>query len=79
MPSGSVFAALAAHQYPASKALLILYMLASGYSQVYVGNHYAFDVFGGIIMGTAAGHLLLGTLYNSDNHPAMLSISLPID
>jgi membrane-associated phospholipid phosphatase len=77
--SSAAFAVITARQCPAARPLIAAYLIASAYSQVYVGNHYAVDVLGGLIIGGAVGHWALGTRDASDDKPAVISIYLPLD
>ncbi|MFC1481689.1 phosphatase PAP2 family protein [Candidatus Neomarinimicrobiota bacterium] len=76
--SSAVFASIAARQYPAAKPLIAAYVLASAYSQVYVGNHYALDVLGGLIFGGVLGNWILGTLDADNSTPAVISIYMTL-
>ena len=53
--SSAAFAAIATEHYPRSRPLLAVYLAASAYSQVYVGNHYVSDVAAGMLLGWAIG------------------------
>ena len=77
--SSAAFATIAAHQHPSAGPLIYAYLLASAYSQVYVGNHYAFDVLGGLIVGGAVGLWILDTMDDTGANPAVISIYLPLD
>ncbi|MEA1880903.1 MAG: phosphatase PAP2 family protein [Candidatus Marinimicrobia bacterium] len=66
---------------PRNTSLMIGYTLISGYSQVYVGNHYVSDVIAGWFLGWVTGRYFY-TLYNTNqNHPMgtpLLKISIPL-
>ncbi len=53
--SSAAWAAALAHRYPEYVIPLAGYALISGYSQIYVGNHYLGDVLAGLIIGGVLG------------------------
>lgn len=88
-PSGHVslsaaFSTVMAAYHPEVKTPLILYALASAYSQVYVGNHYLSDVIGGVILGIIVGNLVVNEMESSSqkqttlNRPLYLTFSIPL-
>jgi undecaprenyl-diphosphatase len=57
--SSAAIATVAASRYPRYATAVFLYAAASGYSQVYTGNHYLGDVLAGAVVGYLTGRLIL--------------------
>ena len=57
--SSFAFAAVMGEKYPKYKIALLIYASLSGYSQIYVGNHYPLDVLAGGLIGYGIGRLCL--------------------
>ena len=57
--SSFAFAKVMEAKYPKHKIPLLGYAALSGYSQMYVGNHYPSDVFAGAILGYGVGEVTL--------------------
>jgi len=57
--SSFAFATVMGEKYPEYRISLLIYALLSGYSQVYVGNHYPLDVLAGGLIGYGVGRLCL--------------------
>ena len=57
--SSAAWATIAAGRYPRSAPVAAVYVLASAWSQVYVGNHYVGDVLAGAAVGVLIGKWVL--------------------
>jgi membrane-associated phospholipid phosphatase len=60
---------------------MIGYTLLSGYSQVYVGNHYVSDVLAGWVLGWITGRYIHSIFETNQNQPTripLLKISIPL-
>ncbi len=57
--SSAALATIAAGRYPRSTPAAAVYVLASAWSQVYVGNHYLGDVLAGAVAGVVIGKWVL--------------------
>lgn len=66
--SSTAVATMAAIRYPQYAGVALLYAAASGYSQVYTGNHYLGDVLVGAAMGYLVSKLLLHIDRNGNPH-----------
>ena len=79
-------ATIAAGRYPRSAPVAAVYVLASAWNQVYVGNHYVGDVLAGAAVGVVIGKWVLsraegssgadGTGYPMILPPVILSLPL---
>jgi len=66
---------------PKISSIMIGYTLLSGYSQVYVGNHYASDVLAGWVLGWITGRYIHSIFETNQNKPIrtpLLKISIPL-
>ena len=66
---------------PKMKPLLIGYTLVSGYSQVYVGNHYISDILAGWMLGWATARIIQYSFEPSRNKSVsspLLRIAVPL-
>ncbi|MFQ6677305.1 MAG: phosphatase PAP2 family protein [Fidelibacterota bacterium] len=66
---------------PQTQSIMIGYVLISGYSQVYVGNHYISDVLAGWILGWATALFFHRSFESNQNKSArapFLRISIPL-
>ena len=57
--SSAAWATIVAGRYPRSTPIAAVYVLASAWSQVYVGNHYVGDVLAGAVAGGLIGKWVL--------------------
>lgn len=74
--SSALFAAIYSHYHPEAKLPAVAYVVASAYSQVYVGNHYAGDVIAGALLGATLG-IIMTTDDTTDENIDKLSSRAP--
>jgi len=63
--SSAALATVAVGRYPRSTPVAATYVLASAWSQIYVGNHYVGDVLAGIVVGAMIGKWMLSRVEES--------------
>ncbi|MFH1850963.1 MAG: phosphatase PAP2 family protein [Candidatus Neomarinimicrobiota bacterium] len=68
--SSAAFATSAGLQFPEYQPLLVGFALLSGFSQIYVGNHYCGDVLAGLAVGSLVGGLVYAGWHGGDTAPA---------
>lgn len=68
--SSAAFATSAGLQFPEYRPLLAGFALLSGFSQIYVGNHYCGDVLAGLVVGSLVGVLVYAGGHGCDTAPA---------
>ncbi|NQT97948.1 MAG: phosphatase PAP2 family protein [Candidatus Marinimicrobia bacterium] len=62
--SSAAYATIISLRYPRYAPLMAGFALLSGYSQIYVGNHYLSDVLAGLLVGYLTGYLVNETALN---------------
>ncbi|MBC8322816.1 MAG: phosphatase PAP2 family protein [Candidatus Marinimicrobia bacterium] len=68
-------------QNPELLPFMVSYTFLSGYSQVYVGNHYVSDIVAGWVLGWATAKLFYNTIESSQNksmNTSLFKISIPL-
>jgi len=55
--SSAAYTTFISLKYPQSTPVMVGFALLSGYSQIYVGNHYIGDVLAGLLVGCLTGYL----------------------
>ncbi len=75
--SSALFAAIYSHYHPEAKLPALAYVIASAYSQVYVGNHYLSDVMAGVLLGATLGIIMTKEDTTDENSDKLASRAPP--
>lgn len=75
--SSALFAAIYSHYHPEAKLPAVAYVIASAYSQVYVGNHFLGDVMAGALLGATLGIIMTRDDTTDENSVKLASRAPP--